>query len=61
MSSAGAAYGREGSPLRALAALTPPVPVLHAFAQPDEAQRAFAAAHPWLSVHKLDQFLSEPD
>jgi pimeloyl-ACP methyl ester carboxylesterase len=55
----GAAYEREGSPLRALAALEPPVPVLHAYAQPDdpaylEAQRAFAREHPWFSVHKLD-------
>jgi pimeloyl-ACP methyl ester carboxylesterase len=55
----GAAYEREGSPLRALAALEPPVPVLHAYAQPDdpaylEAQRAFAKEHPWFSVHKLD-------
>jgi pimeloyl-ACP methyl ester carboxylesterase len=55
----GAAYEREGSPLRALAALEPPVPVLHAYAQPDdpaylEAQRAFATEHPWFSVHKLD-------
>ncbi|MDQ6837970.1 MAG: alpha/beta hydrolase, partial [Actinomycetota bacterium] len=55
----GAAYGREGSPLQALAALAPPVPVLHAYAQPEDAayletQRAFAAAHPWFSVHKLD-------
>jgi hypothetical protein len=36
-----------------------PVPVLHAYAQPDdpgylEAQRAFAAEHSWFSVHKLD-------
>ncbi len=55
----GAAYASEGSPLRALAALTPPVPVLHAYAQPDDpgyldVQRAFAAEHPWFSVHKLD-------
>jgi pimeloyl-ACP methyl ester carboxylesterase len=55
----GGAYEREGSPLRALAALTPPVPVIHAYAQPDdpgylEAQRAFAAEHTWFSVHKLD-------
>jgi pimeloyl-ACP methyl ester carboxylesterase len=55
----GAAYEREGSPLRALDALAPPVPVLHLYAQPDdpaylEVQRAFAAEHPWFSVHKLD-------
>lgn len=55
----GNAYEREDSPLRALAALEPPVPVLHIYAQPDdppyfEAQRAFAATHPWFAVHKLD-------
>lgn len=53
------AYSREGSPLQALAALAAPPPVLHLYAQPADpaylaAQQAFAAAHPWFAVHKLD-------
>lgn len=53
-----ATYRREGSPLAALAALTPPPPVLHLYAQPDDpgflqAQQAFAAAQPWFTVRKL--------
>ncbi|HWP35554.1 MAG TPA: alpha/beta hydrolase [Thermodesulfobacteriota bacterium] len=53
-----AAYARHGSPLRALAALTPPVPALHLYAQPDDpayraAQEAFAAAHPWFRPRRL--------
>jgi pimeloyl-ACP methyl ester carboxylesterase len=53
-----AAYRRAGNPLRALAALQPPVPTLHLYAQPDDpaylaAQQAFAADHPWFQVHKL--------
>ena len=52
------AYGRHGSPLKAFAALQPPPPVLHVYAQPDdagylEAQKAFAAANPWFHVVKL--------
>lgn len=55
----GSAYQRAGNPLKALAALDPPVPTLHLYAQPDDpgflqAQQAFAAAHPWFQVHKLD-------
>lgn len=55
----GGAYEREGSPLRALVALKPPIPVLHIYAQPEEssfleAQRAFAIANPWFRVHKLN-------
>lgn len=54
-----AAYAREGSPLRALAALQPPPDVLHLYAQPVDpacldVQRAFAAAHPWYGLLKLD-------
>lgn len=54
----GTAYRREGSPLKALAALDPPVPVLHLYAQPEDpgflqAQDAFAAAHSWFTVRKL--------
>jgi pimeloyl-ACP methyl ester carboxylesterase len=53
-----AAYTREGSPLAALSRLSPTVPVLHLFAQPDDteflaAQRSFAAEHPWFRVEKL--------
>lgn len=53
-----AAYQRDGSPLSALAALETPVPVLHLYAQPDDAgylqaQQAFAAAHAWFEVRKL--------
>lgn len=54
-----AAYAQAGSPLRALAALAPPVPVLHLYSQPDDpawlaAQQSFAADHPWFHVRKLD-------
>lgn len=54
----GEAYARHGSPLAALAALDPPPPVLHLYAQPDDpeflrAQEAFAGDHPWYHVHKL--------
>lgn len=53
-----AAYAREGSPLRALAGLSPPTPTLHLYSQPDahdylETQVAFAATHPWFHVMKL--------
>jgi len=53
------AYAREGYPLRALSALTPPVPVLHLYSQPPEpaywmAQQSFAADHPWFQVERLD-------
>lgn len=51
-------YRRHGNPLNALAALQPPVPVLHIYAQPDDpgylnAQQAFAVDHPWFHVEKL--------
>lgn len=47
------------SPLSAVAALHPPPPTLHLYAQPrdDEyldAQRHFAAEHPWFEVARLD-------
>lgn len=53
-----AAYSREGSPLRALAGLSPATPTLHLYSQPDEhdyleAQVAFGATHPWFHVMKL--------
>lgn len=52
-------YLQAGSPLRALAALDPPVPVLHLYAQPADpgylaAQQAFAGTAPWFQVAKLD-------
>ncbi|WP_375769402.1 alpha/beta hydrolase [Archangium gephyra] len=51
-------YAQHGSPLQALATLSPPVPTLHLYAQPDdsawlEAQRSFASSHPWFQVQKL--------
>lgn len=53
-----ATYGRAGNPLRALAALDPPVPTLHLYAQPDDpgylaAQQALAATDSWFTVRKL--------
>jgi pimeloyl-ACP methyl ester carboxylesterase len=54
------AYEARKRPLDAFASLgAGVVPVLHAYAQPRdegylEAQRAFAAAHPWFSVRHLD-------
>lgn len=53
------AYRREGSPLKALAKLRPPVPVLHLYAQPPdpaflEAQTSFAGANSWFTVRKLN-------
>lgn len=48
-----------GAPLDAVAALDPPPPTLHLYAQPSDeayldAQRAFAADHPWFEVVRLD-------
>jgi len=53
------AYAREGYPLRALSALSPPVPVMHLYSQPEDpaylmAQQSFAADHPWFQAVKLD-------
>src|SRR5438067_13606462 len=53
-----AAYTRAGSPLKALAELSPPVPTLHLYSQPADpgylaAQEAFAAEHPWFHVRRL--------
>ncbi len=51
-----AAYAAAGSPLRELAALDPPPDVLH-LTRPlpwVEVQRAFAAEHPWFTVHALE-------
>lgn len=54
-----ASFERFGSPLDAVAALDPPPETLHLYAQPDdpgylEAQRGFAAGHPWFDVEHLD-------
>jgi hypothetical protein len=54
-----AAFERFGSPLDAIAALDPPPPTLHLYAQPRDpayrdAQRGFAAAHPWFHIEYLD-------
>lgn len=52
-------YSQWGSLLQALAGLQlPTLPILHLYAQPDEAgflaaQQAFAAEHPWFQVQKL--------
>jgi len=53
------AYGREGYPLRALSALSPPVPTMHLYSQTGSpeyvmAQQSFAADHPWFLAVKLD-------
>jgi len=55
----GAAYDREGNPLKSLAALETPPPVLHLYSQPDDpgylaAQQTFAAGHPWFHVRRLN-------
>jgi pimeloyl-ACP methyl ester carboxylesterase len=52
------AYARYGSPLKAMAAFEPVVPVLHLYAQPDDpefliAQKSYSDVHPWFYVHKL--------
>jgi pimeloyl-ACP methyl ester carboxylesterase len=53
-----AAYAQAGSPLKALAELSSPVPTLHLYSQPADpgylaAQQAFAAKYPWFQVRKL--------
>jgi pimeloyl-ACP methyl ester carboxylesterase len=53
------AFEADGTPLDAVAALDPPPPTLHLYAQPSDpdyldAQRAFAASHPWFQVARLD-------
>jgi len=54
-----AAYADLGTPLQRLAALDPPLPVLHLYAQPEEprylaAQQSFAAKHSWFTVLRLN-------
>jgi pimeloyl-ACP methyl ester carboxylesterase len=54
-----AVYVREGDPLQALSELSPPVPLLHVYAQPRapeylSAQESFAWDHPWFHVRRLE-------
>jgi pimeloyl-ACP methyl ester carboxylesterase len=54
-----ASYTRAGSPLDAFTTLDPPVPVLHAYGQPQDPdylalQERYAAEHDWFAVLKLD-------
>ena len=54
-----AMYALEGEPLRVLSKFSPPVSVLHVYAQPHAPeylaiQEAFAQEHPWYSVHRLE-------
>lgn len=54
-----AAFDTAGAPLDAVAALDPPPPTLHLYAQPPDedyldAQRKFAAKHAWFKVVHLD-------
>ncbi len=52
-------FAREGDPLTALSKLSPPMPMLHVYAQPPapeylSAQESFAREHPWFSVRRLE-------
>lgn len=54
-----AAYAQAGSPLQALAKQEPFIPTLHIYCQPPApeflaAQQAFAEAHPWFKVQRLE-------
>jgi pimeloyl-ACP methyl ester carboxylesterase len=54
-----AAYHRDGSPHGAFAALDPPVPALHLYAQPADPnflqeQQHFADSHDWYAVRRLN-------
>jgi pimeloyl-ACP methyl ester carboxylesterase len=54
----GARFAAEPVPLEVLAREPVPCPALHVYAQPADpallaAQRAYAASHPWFSVHQL--------
>lgn len=54
-----AAFEAAGAPLDAVAALDPPPPTLHLYAQPPDegyldAQHRFAVEHPWFEVVRLD-------
>lgn len=52
-------YADAGTPLQTLAGLTPPLPVMHLYAQPEDprylaAQQSFAASHAWFRVRRLN-------
>ncbi len=52
-------FAQEGDPLTALSKLSPPVPVLHVYAQPPapeylSTQESFARDHPWFHVRRLE-------
>lgn len=54
-----AMYAHEGDPLQALSQLSPPVPVLHVYAEPRTpeyllAQESFARDHSWFAVRRLE-------
>jgi pimeloyl-ACP methyl ester carboxylesterase len=54
-----AMFAREGDPLQALNTFSPPVPVLHVYAQPRapeflSAQESVARDHPWFAVRRLE-------
>ena len=54
-----AMFAQEGDPLAALSKLSPPVPVLHVYAQPPapeylSTQESFARDHPWFHVRRLE-------
>ena len=54
-----AMYAREGNPLQALSQFSPPVPVLHVYAEPRapeylSAQESFARDHSWFAVRRLE-------
>ncbi len=54
-----AMFEQEGDPLTALSKLSPPVDVLHVYAQPSapeylSTQEAFAREHPWFHVRRLE-------
>jgi len=53
------AYADLGIPIQILSSMTPPLPVMHLYAQPDDprilaAQQLFAASHPWFHVQRLN-------
>jgi pimeloyl-ACP methyl ester carboxylesterase len=54
-----AAYARSGNPLRALASLAPPIPILHVYAQPSDplywqSQQFFAESHSWFTPQRIN-------
>jgi pimeloyl-ACP methyl ester carboxylesterase len=54
-----AMYAHEGDPLQALSQLSPPVPMLHVYAEPRapeylSVQQSFARDHSWFAVRRLE-------